>query len=101
MNIEELIREYPNDMELGKQIRKMYYEQQDKIKELIGDMEGKFIYESPDGGNTITKRPFGAPLSERVIIAKSKSSIFPPEVEYTDEYYKSTLTESQQLNKAK
>ena len=101
MNIEELIREYPNDMELGKQIRKMYYEQQDKIKELIGDMEGKFIYESPDGGNTITKRPFGAPLSERVIIAKSKSSIFPPEVEYTDEYYKSTFIDPYHPNKTK
>ena len=88
MNIEELIREYPNDMELGKQIRKMYYEQQDKLKQILGNMEGKFIYESPDGGKTITKRPFGAPLSERVVIAKSKSSIFPPEVEYTDEYYK-------------
>ena len=72
MNIEELIREYPNDMELGKQIRKMYYEQQDKLKEILADMDGKFIYESPDGGKTITKRPFGGSPSERVVIDKSE-----------------------------
>lgn len=101
MNIEELIREYPNDMELGKQIRKMYYEQKDMIEKLIKDMEGKFIYESPDGGKTITQRPFGAPLSERVVIDKSKSSIFPPEVEYTDEYYKSTFIDPYHPNKTK
>jgi len=73
MNIEELIREYPNDMELGKQIRKMYYEQQDKLKKILGDMDGKFIYESPDGGKTITKRPFGGDVSERVLISKDDS----------------------------
>ena len=45
---------------------------QDKLKKILGDMDGKFIYESPDGGKTITKRPFGGAPSERVVIDKSQ-----------------------------
>lgn len=53
----KMVKETPNDMELGKKIRKWYYTQEDK-----------WIYESPDKGKTVTKRLFGAPLSERTII---------------------------------
>ena len=53
----KMVRETTNDMELGKKIRKWYYTQEDK-----------WIYESPDKGKTVTKRLFGAPLSERTII---------------------------------
>ena len=30
----ELVNQYSNDMELGKQVRKLYYEHQQKIEEL-------------------------------------------------------------------
>lgn len=31
---------------------------------------GTFIYESPDGGKTITRRPFGGDISDREFIQK-------------------------------
>ena len=31
-------------------------------------MDGKFIYESPDGGKTVTARPFGGDIEDRVVI---------------------------------
>jgi len=73
----ELVNEYSNDMELGKQVRKLYYEHQEKIQEYMKLVEGKYIYESPDNGETIYQRPLGSPLSERTIVDKSKSSISP------------------------
>ena len=88
MNIETLVREYPNDMELGAKVRELYFKNKKMIEDIFEKQDGKFIYESPDGGKTITKRPFGAPLSERVVIDESQLSIFPKEVEYTDEYFK-------------
>jgi hypothetical protein len=97
----ELVNEYSNDMELGKQVRKLYYEHQEKIQEYMKLVEGKFIYESPDKGETIYQRPLGSPLSERTLVDKSKSSIFPPEVEYTDEYYKSTFIDPYHPHKTK
>lgn len=30
--------------------------------------EGTFIYESPDGGETVTRRPFGSDIDERETI---------------------------------
>lgn len=68
MNIEELIKQYPNDMELGEVIRKTYYENREKHDELMKKMEGKKIYESPDGGRTIYERDFGSDVSERKLI---------------------------------
>lgn len=53
----KMIEETPNDMELGKKLRKWYYIQQDK-----------WIYESPDKGKTVTKRVFGASPSEKITI---------------------------------
>ena len=32
------------------------------------DRHGKFIYESPDGGKTVTARPFGGDIEDRVVI---------------------------------
>lgn len=87
----ELIRENSNDMELGKKIRTLYYQKQERIDEYMKSVEGKFIYESPDKGETIYQRPLGSPLSERTLVDRTTSSIFPPEVEYSDEYYKSTF----------
>lgn len=56
--------------------------QEDKLDECCGSdcgchddnmsatMDGKFIYESPDGGETVTRRPFMGDISEREVIQK-------------------------------
>mgnify|MGYP003634585258 FL=1 len=46
--IYDLVKKYPNDMELGEKIRKYYYD----------DTETSYIYESPDGGKTVYRRKF-------------------------------------------
>lgn len=97
----ELINQYPNDMELGSEVRKMYNQYQEKIQEYMKLTEGKFIYESPDNGKTIYQRPMGAPLSERTLVDKSHTSIFPPEVEYSDEYFKPNYINPYHPNKTK
>jgi hypothetical protein len=51
--IKQLVEQYPNDMELGGVIRKMYWDSTKKI------------YESPDGGKTVFERPFGGDVSQR------------------------------------
>ena len=46
--IKKLVRKYPNDMELGEAVR-----------QYINTLEDvKYIYESPDGGETIYRRRF-------------------------------------------
>lgn len=59
-NITQIVKQYPNDMELGGKIREM--------------ANNKFIYESPDGGKTITKRPLGSNVEDRITIRKPKYS---------------------------
>lgn len=68
MNINELVETYPNDMELGSKVRELYYQNKQKFEELKSSMEGKFIYESPDGGKTIFQRPWGSELTERKLV---------------------------------
>ena len=61
MNIEQLVNDYPNDMELGKKVRELYLEGrkfQDKLSEKMKDAK---IFESPDGGRTIYVRGWGEP----------------------------------------
>lgn len=65
MNIEQLVNDYPNDMELGKKVRELYLEGrkfQDKLSEKMKDAK---IFESPDGGRTIYVRGWGEPTSSR------------------------------------
>jgi len=65
MNIEQLVNDYPNDMELGKKVRELYIEGrkfQDKLSEKMKDAK---IFESPDGGRTIYVRGWGEPTSTR------------------------------------
>lgn len=57
----DMVKGTPNDMELGKKIRKWYYTQTEEVNT-------KWIYESPDGGKTVTKRLFGAPHSQKILI---------------------------------
>jgi len=68
MDIEQLVKEYPNDMELEKKVRELYYQSTQKFDELKTQMKGKFIYESPDGGKTIYQRPWGSDLTERELV---------------------------------
>ena len=63
-------------------VKKWHEMQEDKLDECCGSdcgchddnmsatMEGKFIYESPDGGETVTRRPFMGDISEREVIQK-------------------------------
>jgi hypothetical protein len=66
MNIEKLVEENPNDMELGKKIREMYWNNKEALKQ-YKDVK---IYESPDGGHTIYERPFGGDSSQRKLVTK-------------------------------
>ena len=63
-------------------VKKWHEMQEDKLDECCGSdcgchddnmsatMNGKFIYESPDGGETVTRRPFMGDISEREVIQK-------------------------------
>ena len=65
MNIEQLVNDYPNDMELGKKVRELYREGrkfQDKLSEKMKDAK---IFESPDGGKTVYVRGWGEDTSTR------------------------------------
>ena len=64
--IKKIVEETPNDMELGEKIREMYWKNRELEKQYI-NMEG-WIYESPDGGKTITRRKLGEDISERELV---------------------------------
>jgi len=64
MNLEKLIEETPNDMELGKKIREMYWNNK-KALEQYKDVK---IYESPDGGKTVYERPFGGDYTTKKLV---------------------------------
>ena len=64
MNLEKLIEETPNDMELGKKIREIYWNNK-KVLEQYKDVK---IYESPDGGKTVYERPFGGDYTTRKLV---------------------------------
>ena len=47
---------------------KKWHEMQEEVKD-------KKIYESPDGGDTVTERPFLGDISERIVIKKKEKYI--------------------------
>jgi hypothetical protein len=47
----------------------------DSIKKYYEMMEGKSIFESPDKGNTISKRPFGGDPLDRELIKKTSERV--------------------------
>ena len=63
--IKKIVEETPNDMELGEKIRQMYWKNRELQKQYI-NMKG-WIYESPDGGKTITRK-MGEDISERELV---------------------------------
>ena len=66
--IKDLVEQYPNDMELGAKVRELYWENVSRLEKLQKEMDGKFIYESPDGGKTVYQRPFGGDVSQRTLV---------------------------------
>ena len=46
-----------------------------KWHEMQEEAKDKKIYESPDGGETVTERPFLGDISERVVIIKKEKDI--------------------------
>jgi hypothetical protein len=58
--IKKMVKKYPNDMELGGEIRHMIYN--------LNDVKTRYVYESPDGGNTIYRREFGDYNSPRELV---------------------------------
>ena len=65
MNIEQLVKDYPNDMELGSKVRELYYEGRKGIDTLNEKMKDAKIFESPDGGRTVYVRGWGEDISAR------------------------------------
>jgi hypothetical protein len=66
MNIDKLVEQYPNDMELGEKVREMYWENK-KIQEAFIDKKA-WIFESPDGGKTVTRRRMGDDYTKRELV---------------------------------
>lgn len=66
MNIEQIVKDNPNDMELGRVIRDLYIKEYNYFKK-YSDVK---IYESPDKGNTVYERPFGGDITERKLVTK-------------------------------
>ena len=65
MNIEQLVKDYPNDMELGSKVRELYYEGRESIDALTEKMKDAKIFESPDGGRTVYVRGWDEEISAR------------------------------------
>lgn len=68
MNIEELVKKYPNDFELGSKVRELYYKGKSYSDNIEEKMKDAKIFESPDGGKTIYVRGWGQPTSERKLV---------------------------------
>ena len=64
----KLVERYPNDMELGAAIRKLYWDNVSRLEKMQKEMEGVKIFESPDGGKTVYERPFGGDVSQRTLV---------------------------------
>lgn len=68
MKLEELVQKYPNDMELGKKVRQMYWDNLSRLEKMNEEMKDVKIYESPDGGNTVYERPFGGDYTTKKLV---------------------------------
>ena len=54
-----IVETTPNNMELGKRVRQYYWDNTEDVKPI-------YVYESPDGGNTVYRRESGQ--DERVLV---------------------------------
>ena len=69
IDIKPLVEKYPNDFELGSKIRELYWLQQENFFKYD---DRSWIYESPDGGKTVTRRKMGADVSTREILTNEQ-----------------------------
>ena len=65
-HIKKLVEKYPNDMELGEKVRQLYWLQQENFFKSDDKLSQAWIYESPDGGKTVTRRKSGS-LDKEVV----------------------------------
>tara|TARA_R110000772_G_scaffold51239_6_gene117667 strand:+ start:1082 stop:1336 length:255 start_codon:yes stop_codon:yes gene_type:complete len=65
MDIEKLVKEYPNDMVLGSKVRELYYKGKESFDTLKEKMKDAKIFESPDGGKTVYARSWGEDVSTK------------------------------------
>ena len=68
MDIEQLVKEYPNDMELGSKVRELYNEGRKSFDILNEKMKDAKIFESPDGGKTVYVRGWGEDIKTRKLV---------------------------------
>ena len=68
MDIEQLVKEYPNDMELGKKVRELYLKGRESFDTLKEEMKDAKIFESPDGGKTVYVRGWGEDINTRKLV---------------------------------
>jgi hypothetical protein len=68
MDIEQLVKEYPNDMELGSKVRELYNEGRKSFDTLNEKMKDAKIFESPDGGKTVYVRGWGEDIKTRKLV---------------------------------
>jgi hypothetical protein len=68
-HIKKLVEKYPNDFELGSKVRELYWLQQENF---FKSDDRAWIYESPDGGKTVTLRKMGADISTRETLTDSQ-----------------------------
>jgi hypothetical protein len=84
-HIKKLVEKYPNDFELGKYVRRLYWLQQENyfkendipISKSATSDNRPWIYESPDGGKTVTRRRRGADIStkEKIDVKKLTQTV--------------------------
>ena len=67
-HIKRLVETYPNDMELGEKVRQLYWLQHENYFK----QEEGWIYESPDGGKTVTRRKPGSDYSTREVLTNEQ-----------------------------
>lgn len=66
--IQELVLQYPNDMELGGKVRQLVLTEIENYKNWLDEHKDSLIFESPDGGKTFYSRKFGQSPNERVMV---------------------------------
>ena len=57
-------------------IKKWHEMQEEKKSNQSATSAGTLIYESPDGGKTVTQRPFNGDISDRVVIQHPQKEEF-------------------------
>jgi hypothetical protein len=70
MDIEKMIKDYPNDSELGYKLRELYMVNKDNLDTIKVETENLKIFESSDKGKAVYVRMFGEDISQRKLVTK-------------------------------